>query len=99
MIDSEYNMGIYKSVKISIGSVIRNPKTLKIVPDHLKTKNMCKHTVKILPFVIGYAPDRYKTQKISDEEILENGGTLESVLHCYKNQKFVIKLLVITLMH
>ena len=38
MVDSEYIMGTYKSVKISVGTVTRNPGTLKFVPDHLKTK-------------------------------------------------------------
>ena len=47
---------------------------------------MCKHAVKILPFVIRYVPDRYKAQQICDKAIVENGGTLESVLDCYKNQ-------------
>ena len=31
---------------------------LEFVPDHLKTKNMCKHTVMKLPFVIKYVPDQ-----------------------------------------
>ena len=38
MVDSEYSMGIYKPVKISIGAVMENPEMLKFVPDHLKTK-------------------------------------------------------------
>ena len=38
MVDSENNMDIYISVKISIGTVIRNPGMLKFTPDHLKTK-------------------------------------------------------------
>ena len=35
---------------------------LKFVPDHLKTKKMCKHAAKKLPFVIRYVIDQYKTQ-------------------------------------
>ena len=31
MIDSEYSMNIYKSIKISIGAVMRNPKMLKFL--------------------------------------------------------------------
>ena len=31
-------MDIYKSVKISIGTLKRNLEILKFVPDHLKTK-------------------------------------------------------------
>ena len=38
MVDSEYNMDIYKSVKVSTGTVTRIPEMLKLVSDHLKTK-------------------------------------------------------------
>ena len=43
MVDS---MDIYRSLNISIGTVMKNPEMLKFVPDHLKTKKMCKHAVK-----------------------------------------------------
>ena len=33
MVDSEYRMEIYKSVKISIGTVMKNPQMLKLVSD------------------------------------------------------------------
>ena len=46
------NMDIYKSLNISTGTVMRNPEMLKFVSDHLKTKQMCKHAVQHLPFVI-----------------------------------------------
>ena len=32
------------------GTIIKNPQTLRFVPDHLKCKNMCKHAVKKLSF-------------------------------------------------
>ena len=57
-------MEICKSVKISIGTVIKNPEMLKFVPDYLKTKKICKCTVKKLLFVIRYVPDRYKTEQM-----------------------------------
>ena len=38
-------MDIYKSLDISNGTVMKNPEMLKFISDHLKTKNMCKHTV------------------------------------------------------
>ena len=44
-------------LKISIGTVMRNPEMLKLVPDHLKTKKICNHAVKKLPFVIRYVSD------------------------------------------
>ena len=43
---------VYKSLNIIIGTVINNPEMLKFVPDHLKTKRMCKHAVKKLPYLI-----------------------------------------------
>ena len=46
MVHSEYNMDVYKSVKISIGTVMKNPKILKFVPNPLKTTKMCQHSVK-----------------------------------------------------
>ena len=38
MVDSEYNMDVYKSIEVSTGTLMRNPKMLKLVPDYLKTK-------------------------------------------------------------
>ena len=31
-------MDIYKSLNISIGTIMKNPEMLKLAPDHLKTK-------------------------------------------------------------
>ena len=36
MVDCEYSIDTYKSVNISIGTVMRNPEMLKFVPDRLK---------------------------------------------------------------
>ena len=49
-------------LKISIGAIIKDPKMLKLVPDHLKTNKMCKHAVKKLQFLIKYVPDQYHTR-------------------------------------
>ena len=64
---------VYKSLNISIGTVIKNPEMLKLVPDHLKTIKMCKHAVKKLPYLLRHVPDQYKTQQMCDKAILENG--------------------------
>ena len=80
-------MDIYNSLNIGIGIVMRNPGMLRIVPDHLKTKKMCKHAVKKLLSVIRYVPDPYNAQQMWDKAILENCGTLKSVSDCYKNQE------------
>ena len=34
MVDSEYSTGNYKSLKISIGAIMKNPEMLRLVPDH-----------------------------------------------------------------
>ena len=44
---------------ISIRTVMKNPEMLKFVPDHLKTKKMCKHVVKKIPYLLRYVPDQY----------------------------------------
>ena len=56
IVDTEYSLDNYKSSKLSIGAIIKNPKTLKFVPNHLKAKKMCKHAVKKLLFVKKYVP-------------------------------------------
>ena len=57
MVDSEYRVDNYKSLEISIGVVIKHSEMLRFIPDHLKTKKMCKDDFKKLPFVIRYGPD------------------------------------------
>ena len=41
---------------------MKNPDMLKFVPDHIKTKKMCKNKVKKLPYLLRYVSDQYKTQ-------------------------------------
>ena len=69
MVDSEYIANIYKSLNISIGTVMRNPEMLKFVPDHLKTKKMCKRAVKRLPYPLRYVPDQYKIRQMCDKAV------------------------------
>ena len=64
MIDSEYSIGTYKTVKINIGTVMRNPKMLNLVPDHPKTKKVYKHNFKKLPYLLAYVPEQYKTHQM-----------------------------------
>ena len=47
MVDS---MDICKILNINIATVMKNPEILNFVFGHLKTKKMCKHAVKKLPF-------------------------------------------------
>ena len=63
---------------------------LRFVPDHLKTKKMCKHAVKTLPFVIRYVPDRYKTQQMCNK-VCKKWWNVEVVPECYKDQKICVK--------
>ena len=63
MVDREYNMDIYKSVKINVEIEMRNPEMLKLVPNHLKTKKMCKHAVIKLPFITSMFPINIRLNK------------------------------------
>ena len=38
MVDREYSTNMYKSLKISIRTVMRNPEMLKFISDHPKLK-------------------------------------------------------------
>ena len=51
-------MNIYKSLNIDIGAVMKNLEIINFVSDHLKTKKMCKHAVKKLPYLLRYIPDQ-----------------------------------------
>ena len=86
MVDSECSTNFYMSVKISIWVVMKNPEIFKLIPDHLKTKTMCKHAVGKLPFE-RYNTYQYKTQKMCNKLVLQNGRTLQSVPDCYENQQ------------
>ena len=65
-------MDVYKTSNISIGTVMKNPETLKLVLDHLKTKKMCKYAVKKFLCLFRHVPDQYKTQRMCDKAILDN---------------------------
>ena len=52
MVDSKDSPDNYKTLKISIGTLIKYSEMIKFVPDHLKTKKVCKRAVKKLPIVI-----------------------------------------------
>ena len=52
MVDVEYSMDIYNSLKISIGTAMKNAELLKFVPDHLKTEKLCQYVVKKLPYLL-----------------------------------------------
>ena len=41
--------------------------------------------MQVLPFVIMYVLDGFKTQEMCDKVILENGGMLKFIPDCYKN--------------
>ena len=44
-----------------------------------------------MPLVTMYVPDQYKTYKMCDKVVLENGGISRFILECYKNKKMCDK--------
>ena len=81
-----------KTLKISIGKIIR------LVPNHLKAKKMCKIAVKKLPSVIKYVSDQYKSNEMWNVT-KENDRMLKFIPDYYEDKKCVIKQLIIILMH
>ena len=61
IIDGKTYSDNYRTLKISIGAITKDPE--RFVPDHLKTKKICKQAVENLPFVAKYVPDQYKINK------------------------------------
>ena len=64
----------------------------------IKTKEMCKHAVKKLLFLIKFVPNRYKFQQMCDNAIDNYTHALGSVPYCYKTQKCVTELPVLALL-
>ena len=58
MVDSEYSPGNCKSLKISLGAIIKNLQMLSSVPDHLKTKRMCENSSEKSIFLINIRPKK-----------------------------------------
>ena len=52
MVNTEYSTDNYKSLRITTGTIIKNPKMISFVPDHFKAKRMCTNAIKKLPFLI-----------------------------------------------
>ena len=75
-------MGVYKSLNISIATVMKTPEMLKLVSDYLKTKKMCKHAVKKLPYLLRYFRNRFKPLQMCGKAVLENGGILKFLPDC-----------------
>ena len=73
MVDSEYSSDNYKTLKISIGAIIKDPEMLRLVLDYLKNKKMSKNAIKKLPFLIRCVPDRYETKEICDKVNVYSG--------------------------
>ena len=51
----------------------------------IKTKQMCKHAVKKLPFLIKYVPDWYKTPQMCDKVRQGNDEMLMFIPYFYKD--------------
>ena len=86
IVDSENSPDNYKTLKICIRTTAKNPEMLKFVPDHLRTKVMCKNAVNRLAFVVMYVPDGHKTEEMCNEGILRNHEMLRFIPYCYENQ-------------
>ena len=48
-------------------------------------------SIQLIPYLLWYVPDKYRSQQICDKAIMENGGALKSVSNCCKNQEICIR--------
>ena len=53
--------------------------TLRFVPDHFKTPDMCSKAVRMNPWPLKYVPDHLKTQDMCDEVVAHNLSNLRFV--------------------
>ena len=101
MVDSEYSIHTYKSVKISIGTVTRNPEMLEFVPYHLKIKNLCKHAIRNQEMcnkavdnyhhALESVPEYYASQKMCYKAVDTHPPTINYIPDFYKTQKICNK--------
>ena len=84
-------MDMYKSLNVSIETVMKNPETLKCVPDLFKTKTLCKHAVNIWDSTkvinsraLKSVTDCYITQEMCNKVVDNCPHTSEFVPGCYK---------------
>ena len=89
MVESEKRLNNHKTLKTSIGAIMKSPEMLKFVPSCLKTKRMCKSPVKKLLFIIMYVTDQCKTQEVFNKFILENNRMLKFIPDSWRNKKTV----------
>ena len=54
----------------------------RFVPDHLKTKAMCKNAVRKLPFVMRSVADQCNTKEMGEKVVIDNGGMLVCIPDC-----------------
>ena len=69
-------MNIVQKTINSIGGKTKNLEMLKIFPDYLKTKKICKGAVKKLSFIVRYVHDQLinlKPKKMCNEAVLNYG--------------------------
>ena len=48
-------------------------------------------SIQLIPYLLRYVPDKYRSQQMCDKAIMENGGALKSVSDCCKNQEICIR--------
>ena len=92
MVDGECSTNICKSLNISIGTVMRNPEMLKLVPNHLnpdcyKNHKVCDKAFDNYSHALKSVPNYYITQIICDKAINTYHSTIQFVPDCSKTQE------------
>ena len=68
-------------------AVARNLYTLRFIPDHLKTQEMCNEVMRTMPDAFHLIPDHFKTQGMCIKATEVNLWQLYHVPECFKTQE------------
>ena len=58
-----------------------------VVPDHLKTQELCNEAVHMEPRLLAFAPDHLKSQEICKEAVIRNPYMLRFIPDHLKTQE------------
>ena len=97
MVDREYSTNICKPLNISTGIVMKNPETLKFIPNYLnpdcyKNRQVCDKAVDNYPHALKFVPNYCITQNMRDKAINTCHSTIRFVPDCSKTKEIVIEL-------
>ena len=66
-----------------------DPETLRFVPDHLKTQEMCEKVVEEEPYTLRLVPDYFKMKKMCERVVNKYPCALQCVPDWFVTQEWI----------